>query len=639
MTNKKNILFCACLCLLLAIIPPITQAADHLSVDTNTVIQKNFLGINAVYHAFTYMPESIEQGMNDDLRKIEFQRVKSSGIRIARTFYRPDWAMGDEAWSSPDWQSAKMQALYRWLAEMQKLNIDVALNIGWWFGRDVIWNRDQHLASYPDDMNKFAAWTSESLHQIIEVRGFTNVKYIFMFTEPDSNLGDLPGGKKLWPYYKKVVRLVDKKLRSDGRRHLVKMITPNTTPYAHWLEKAAHELQDVTDIFASHNYNYTTYKEWYDLAINIRNQTKKTAKPFWIDEYGVQKMALRNTAIYGNILAQANAAFLNAGAQTTMLWILNDQYYPHPLKYISNGDAFEDGLHKWGLFPWLPDNLAVRPAWYAFTMMSRLMGGGNGTKIYKTHGSENLHIAATGQGGSTSAYDRCRTAIMVVNGDNKGHDYSLVINDKSGKARYRYLYDPARIKKRLQPPILISQQKIPKTDHLPANGMVIYTNTEFLQETEDDWKLINTTPGNLAHGKIVTSTNSSKGHPSKNAVDGKRLSYWSSTPSLQASPESITIDLGKSFNLRQVDIYPRSDRKDKIGTGFPIDYTLAVSKNAKTWNKIAARHTPQKPDRTVRIIKFSPIETRYIKLNATTLRKIDEKNYVMQIGEIKAFAQ
>ena len=48
-------------------------------VDVDRVIQQNFLGLNAVYHGFSYMPESIEMGLDDELRKIEFDRLAQSG--------------------------------------------------------------------------------------------------------------------------------------------------------------------------------------------------------------------------------------------------------------------------------------------------------------------------------------------------------------------------------------------------------------------------------------------------------------------------------------------------------------------------------------------------------------------------------
>ncbi len=92
--------------------PLTTQAAVTITVDRKQIVQPDFKGFNAVYHAFCYMPEAEEEGMNDAWRAVEFQRLTSSGLEIARTFYRPDWAMGDGYWSKPDWQSKRMEALY-----------------------------------------------------------------------------------------------------------------------------------------------------------------------------------------------------------------------------------------------------------------------------------------------------------------------------------------------------------------------------------------------------------------------------------------------------------------------------------------------------------------------------------------------
>lgn len=259
---KKFVSVRVCLWLLIILLLPASaHTAEKLYVDFDTVIQENFLGVNAVYHGFTYLPESLEQGMNEEFRAIEMKRVEQSGLHIARTFFRPDWAMGEGVWTTPDWQSDKMKGLYAWLADMQKRNVDVALNMGWWFARDVVWKQDQHLPTYPDDMLHYVEWVSEALHQIIELRKFTNVKYIFMFTEPGGSYGDIPHGKETWEYYKEVLLEVHKRLITDNRRQLVKIVGPNTTQAPRWIEKAARELNDVIDIYASHNYNFDTYQE------------------------------------------------------------------------------------------------------------------------------------------------------------------------------------------------------------------------------------------------------------------------------------------------------------------------------------------------------------------------------------------
>lgn len=76
-----------------------------------------FLGVNAVYHGFAFMPEDTSKGMTDATRQVEFGRVSRMGLYIARTFYRPDWACAQSITGPCDWNSTKMQAFYQWLAQ------------------------------------------------------------------------------------------------------------------------------------------------------------------------------------------------------------------------------------------------------------------------------------------------------------------------------------------------------------------------------------------------------------------------------------------------------------------------------------------------------------------------------------------
>ncbi len=71
-----------------ASIPPLNAQGPgaSLSVNTSTVIQSDFLGVNAVYHGFAFMPEQIQKGMSDADRGREFDRVWRIGLNLARTW-------------------------------------------------------------------------------------------------------------------------------------------------------------------------------------------------------------------------------------------------------------------------------------------------------------------------------------------------------------------------------------------------------------------------------------------------------------------------------------------------------------------------------------------------------------------------
>ena len=109
------------------------RAEIKLKVHLDRVLQSDYLGVNQVYHGFAFMPEAQARGMNDADRAREFDRVSEMRLNLARTWFRPDWSNGDSLGNAPDWESPKMRAFYKWLAEMRARNVDVAMQAGWWF--------------------------------------------------------------------------------------------------------------------------------------------------------------------------------------------------------------------------------------------------------------------------------------------------------------------------------------------------------------------------------------------------------------------------------------------------------------------------------------------------------------------------
>lgn len=635
--NLRTIFFAITLCTLLHALP--STARETLAVDPGQVIQANFLGVNAVHHGFSYLPESVEMGMTAELRTLELARVKESGIRIARTFYRPDWAMGDGPWLRPDWHSAKMTALYAWLADMQAIGVEVALNMGWWFPRDVIWNRDQHLPTYPDDLRAYCQWLSASIHQIIQVRGFTNVKYLIMFTEPNDPHGNTPRAFPPWRYYKEVLQAANRQLVDDHRRHLVKIVGPNTSQAPMWLDKATTELNDVIDIYSSHNYNFTTYQQWYDMALAVNSLVAPTGKPYWIDEYGVQDFALRQSGQYGTVLALANAAFMNAGAQSSMLWILNDQYYPVPLKYLTNGDAFLDGKHSWGLFPWLPESRATRPAWQAFVLLARGMGKSRGA-IVGTQGASDLPITAMilKDGGMR---------LLVVNGTTRPREVTVRFPGEVALPRHRYGYAPDATPKlsaaRLALPAS-AERGSSFADTIAPNEVVIYSTTPL--DPDSTQGLVAHQPTfasegmmNLALHKEVTASSSDNDWPKEQLTDGKRLTAWRSAGQKKRRQEEVTIDLGGVFMVRKIEMLPDYEWGGALNQSAAEGLRLSVAGEDRTWRRIPIPARPGKAQAGL-TIPLTPQAVRYIRIRCQAPPAPGADGlYRAGLGEVKAFAR
>jgi hypothetical protein len=86
---------------------------------------------------------------------------------------------------------------------------------------------------YQGLLDEFAGWVSASVHQLVTVKGYTNVKYLMLLTEPTQSweLGYPCSSKYFdlgpWPWYREAVRRVHERLARDGRRTLVKLVGPN----------------------------------------------------------------------------------------------------------------------------------------------------------------------------------------------------------------------------------------------------------------------------------------------------------------------------------------------------------------------------------------------------------------------------
>jgi len=65
----------------------------------------------------------------------------------------------------------------------------------------------------------------QSLHQLIEVKGYNNIKYLMLFTEPlNYSSGIIPKGFTQEEYYEKICRKINDKLVEAGLRTKIKIV-------------------------------------------------------------------------------------------------------------------------------------------------------------------------------------------------------------------------------------------------------------------------------------------------------------------------------------------------------------------------------------------------------------------------------
>ena len=151
-----------------------------LILKTDKPVQEIFLGANAVYHCYATLPDSTGRAYNEEQCALEFDRVKKCGLKIARTFFR--WYGWDAEKQCFDWENEPyIKGFYKWAEAMKDIGTDFALQVGWWSPEVVLGHGSNGTSpfyineNWENSVHRYAEWVSEVAHQLIEVRGFTNI--------------------------------------------------------------------------------------------------------------------------------------------------------------------------------------------------------------------------------------------------------------------------------------------------------------------------------------------------------------------------------------------------------------------------------------------------------------------------------
>ena len=239
---------------------------SNIFIENSIPFQENFRGNGAVYHGYAGLPDERGRVYSEELCELEAKRVADMRLKIARTFYQ--WYAYNKQTRKWDWNNTAMKAFYRWCERMKKADTEIMLSIGWWLPSDLtIGSFHGRSRFYVEDdwdatVQNYAKWVSEEVHQIIELRGFTNIKYLVLFTEPNNRSGNPEIPKRhhfdLW---KDCAVAVDKQLKADGRRHLVKLVGPNVASlenfHSDMLDWFLENAFDTVDIISAHSYQQT----------------------------------------------------------------------------------------------------------------------------------------------------------------------------------------------------------------------------------------------------------------------------------------------------------------------------------------------------------------------------------------------
>lgn len=396
--------------LFLSVLSACSNASSCYDVRTplsSTGVNLEGLGVELDPHFIAQNVTRNDGATLDDWQNIVVRRVEMMNIQRFRVMLLPHWwepvnDNSDPQVADPNgftFDTPEMRSVYAVLDLAQKTGASVTLVV-WgcpahcsFINEDTPSQGQRHFlcnkngtnwVTAPEDNEEFAENFSVVVKHLIEDKGYTCVKEITPFNEPDGNVCESE-------QYIQIAKALDRRFRKDGIRDKVRFnLSDNTDCRRFFLKECADNLADCADMFNSHTYmcGYESPNSyafgWEKDNIDV---VRKTGKPHFVGEFGSNLCvgASRQTDINwykrGVLITRNCLNFLNAGAVGASYWSLIDQYY--------NRDASYDAMQQLGLWRYkkcvyqgadaegCEEDYQPRPNYYAYSLLTRFVRKGD----------------------------------------------------------------------------------------------------------------------------------------------------------------------------------------------------------------------------------------------------------------------
>ncbi len=349
------------------------------SVDTNNVIVPNFLSIGANVLPMHFMQESINSGYNDVYWELERARILKVRPNVIRMWFQPDWlATNYEDYKNGnyDYECQKMQSVYKWLDVLKEAGSEIEFNFGWkvssyaqnWYSFD----NEARRNSAPRELDLFANCCGAILSELINHRGYDNIKYLSFYNEPDAQPHEdatadfcvVGSGVDRKEYWKRMMLACHKKLNEIGLGYIkiwgceTCRITKEQTE---WIDF----FSDVPEIdaYSVHRYVYKSNKGQTGPYDNFLRHALQY-KPVVVSECGQCTSMSEYLWNHSNIALFCD--FVNIGVSGFLLWTLNSVYITDPCNFL-----MRDHFHMWDAPQAVGGIDNVREVFYEWAMLSR----------------------------------------------------------------------------------------------------------------------------------------------------------------------------------------------------------------------------------------------------------------------------
>ncbi len=385
-----------------------------VEVKESTNVELIGVGVELDPHFFSQNLTRPQDGAKAEDWNIVRERVKKMGIQLFRVMVLPHWwepLNDNDDPNVPDmdkftFDSEEMLSLYKVLELAQENSIEVTLAL---WGCPVNMNLiagsptgkhflcdDRPNAPWvcgTDKYEEFAENFSVLVKYLIQDKGFTCVKAITPFNEPDGHTPNY--GRTMWQgepnshpdQYAPMVKALDARFKAMGIRDKVQFnLSDNTDGSPNYLNACATALQTEANLFNTHTYLFgyetrnTDILNWEKSNVSMSN-----GKKHFVGEFGsnLTSGATRQLDIdtYGRgvLLTRIVINLLNGGASGVSYWALIDQYYGKNGSYV---EMQQLGLWKYVKKAYEPDpaiynaineDYEVRPQYYAYSLLTRFI--------------------------------------------------------------------------------------------------------------------------------------------------------------------------------------------------------------------------------------------------------------------------